>query len=167
SADGTACADPQNPVESTLLSGGAAGLIVLARNNTREDVDSDVPKNSVDDQFVASFQKKDGAEFAFDPLISLPPPGSCTVYSVASGVGGAGTLGFVPQLPAPGAALDAGPSLQVQSLAVNHAPMIPLWYAASLGSSSRTPPPSVLNPGNTVTITGRGGPDVGPFSVNT
>jgi hypothetical protein len=112
-------------------------------------------------------------EFAYNPLVGLPPVGSCSVFS-AGGIDLSGLL--EGQLPGSAQAnarvLNAGPALQVSGPRGNKT--LPRStdfngaYFNILGGAipllGPPPQPLYLDAGE-YTVTGPGGPDVGPFTA--
>ncbi len=83
SNDGTPCADALNPSARTLIKGGRLGAIVALRSSIREDIGTLSPID-VTTEFAASLASLEiGSPFAFNPFVSLPPAGTCTVYTAA------------------------------------------------------------------------------------
>jgi uncharacterized protein (TIGR03437 family) len=162
----TPCSDAHSPVQKLLLSGGNGGLMLATRWNVREDLISDPATDVSTDQFAALFQKYAGGEFAFDPLISLPPLGTCTTYTRSRDVDSVGLFGLLGQFPGLGSALDAGSSLRVQATTAPKSSTLLGYYAAFLGSTNSSTPPSVLNAGSAVSVVGTGGTGVGGFTAN-
>jgi hypothetical protein len=123
-----------------------------------------------DDEVIALFAAR-GLGTALSPLLLLPPPGTCTAYmssfqadsimpdSVASAL--------IAQLGGDG--LAAGPQLSAARGKLRRAipgeKGAPGYYRANLGSAGNNRPRArLLQPGKFV-FSGRGGVDVGPFSV--
>ena len=79
-ASGGACADAFNPLTKLPVSGGTMGIVALRREVRTEDVLIIPGVNITADQAIAYFGQYAGGEFAFDPYLNLPPPGTCTTY---------------------------------------------------------------------------------------
>lgn len=80
SSDGGACAEPGNALANQLLNSGKVGVLGFLRVNEIHSI----PRIRLDatlDYSSFSFRQEAGSPFAFNPLMSLPPAGSCTVYS--------------------------------------------------------------------------------------
>ena len=166
SADGSACSESGNALAQQLLSGGKTGLVALFRLDQQHRRGRS-PFDDVLDFGAVTFRQETGSPFAFNPLFSLPPAGSCTVY--------AGTIDFFrgdnPLLTGPslkylngGAAFSlisskgarpiAGPSLGPVQIST-----IGLSFSTYQLPTSSTP---VLDGGN-YQLSGDGGSDVGPI----
>ncbi len=171
---GAACSDPANPLSRFTVQGGKLGSVELLRFNARLQLDPTGGFTNVAADFgSATFSQQTGGPFGFDPLSSLPPVGSCSVFS-AAGINVSGLLsGQIANVPSSGRSLDAGLGLSVTGPKGTRT--IPAFtgatgnrYSALLGGSLPVPgPPSLplfLDPGS-YTVTGSGGPEVGPFSV--
>jgi hypothetical protein len=156
-SDTNSCSDPHNPASPFLRTAGKNAVMLLGRFNIREDIGFATPRDFVDDQFSAYFERTSGGEFAFDPLLSLPPIGTCSNFTR---VGGAASPSSIPFAFDPGTLLDAGPSLSVQAATVSRG-VNPKLYTAKLGASDTAASPLILNPARTITVTSSGGPDVG------
>jgi uncharacterized protein (TIGR03437 family) len=158
SADGSACADAFNPIESYVLSGGAIGEVFAVRTSTRIDIGVDLPLNFSNDNVFALARSEQGGPWAFNPLISLPPVGSCAVYNTTINQPG---NSYVLGLTQPGGTLDAGSQLSIFAPAGQvPAPLIrddPRFYAAAILSNT---------PASGYTILAPGGADVGAFATN-
>ena len=81
SADGSPCAEPDNVLASALINGGNIGLYAAARINTRHDFQVPTPRDSTVDMFGAYQAAEQQGSNNFNPMFSLPPVGSCTVYT--------------------------------------------------------------------------------------
>lgn len=108
SADGTACQEPSNLLASALINGGNIGSYGLARVNVRHDAGVQTPRDAITDLFAAFQGNEVVGPANFNPLFSLPPAGSCTVYAVAGDLVDPGVHlpGLVP--PTGTGLLDAG-----------------------------------------------------------
>jgi hypothetical protein len=177
-ARGQPCSDPQNPFAAMSAQGGKGGSVFLIRLNMQLQLEAGQP--SIDvlmDLGLAAFeQNSPQGDLGFDPLFSLPPVGTCTAYGltadISSILGGdlSGASGFQGFL---GHDLDAGPSIAVSNsrntvalehMDTNSGPYFGLLGGTlPLGDGPSLPP--FLNAG-TVTITGAGGKDVGPFRAS-
>ncbi|MBI3698234.1 MAG: choice-of-anchor D domain-containing protein [Acidobacteria bacterium] len=172
SEDGGPCSDPLNPLGAISRRGGKLGVITLARAAVRAAIAGQTLDLTLD-VGTASFSSETGGEYAYSPITSLPPLGSCTVID-ASGIDLSGLLGGqLPMLPgATPQQLNAGSPLTVTgSGGTRQIPRDPSSgaYFALLGSTlplpGQTSQPLFLNQGS-FTIAGPGGPDVGSFTAN-
>ncbi len=80
SADGSACSDLENALSKQLITGGKTGLISLFRLDQQHDLG----REKVDDVIefgTVTLRQEQAKQFAFNPLFSLPPAGSCTIYT--------------------------------------------------------------------------------------
>jgi uncharacterized protein (TIGR03437 family) len=81
SNDGSACTDALNPAAQTFIKGGRMGAFIALRSGIREDIGTLNPID-VTTEFAGSVGSVEtGSQFAFNPFISLPPAGTCTVYT--------------------------------------------------------------------------------------
>ena len=80
SSDGSACSEPGNALASQLLNSGKMGVLGLIRVNEARTTGR-FRLDATFDYSSLSFRKEAATPFSFNPLIALPPPGSCTVYS--------------------------------------------------------------------------------------
>ena len=82
SASGGPCAEPGNALASQLLNSGKMGVLGLVRVNEVRTT----PRTRIDATFdysSLSFRQEAANQFSFNPLIALPPAGSCTVYGAS------------------------------------------------------------------------------------
>jgi uncharacterized protein (TIGR03437 family) len=168
-SQGNACADP-NPTTTSYARGANIGTMVLIRRTFHVDASGNTAAEDVTvDQALGDFEKSSGADYAFDPSAALPPPGSCTVYSVTGDLSESGNV-FISggsTILDTGAVTVTGqtgtlPLMQFSSGATS-------IYATLFGSTGLLPAnlqqsPLFLNPGN-FTINGAGGKDVGAFKA--
>jgi len=167
SRDGGSCDEPGNPMGMRLKQGGKLGIVMLARSSMRQDVARASAGEVAGDYAFASFREERGGAFAFHPLISLPPAGTCTAYrmpgDLLNGAPLAGT-GAARYLDAGGAYTLSGPR---GARALNR-PRDQRLGALHLGSSvGGSPLPSTLflDPGQ-MSLSASGGADVGRFNVS-
>ncbi|HEX5227379.1 MAG TPA: hypothetical protein VFW44_06695 [Bryobacteraceae bacterium] len=111
-AKGSACSDSSNAAAASVAHGGSLGQLTLTRMAIHEDVGVNAPIDVTDDFLGFTATQQIGGEFAFAPFVSLPPPGSCTVYP---GVGDFFETTNVPQASTVSAQLDAGTQFQVNA----------------------------------------------------
>ncbi|MEO8131840.1 MAG: hypothetical protein ABI822_32400, partial [Bryobacteraceae bacterium] len=164
SVDGGPCSEAANALAKPLIAGGKTGLVALYRldqqhGRGRKQVDD------VLDFGVVTLRQEQGSSFAFNPLYSLPPAGSCTVYT-----GGVDFFsGDNPLNTAPtGKYLNGGATFSLITPRGSRAiagPRIGPVNTATLGlnfpsyfTSKRNP---VLDGGSNYQLNGDGGPDVG------
>jgi hypothetical protein len=123
------------------------------------------PGEDAGDFLIAAFLHPTSSPFFF-PLVSLPPPGACTLYNVD---GNLALTTALPGIASAGKWLDAGtptvagaPAIAAQSTAI--AP----FYDVVLGGDDPTvyTNPSVFTPPNPVNISMSGGADVGAFNIS-
>ena len=159
SADGGACSDSFNPLESYILNGGAIGEVFTVRTSTRIDIGVAAPLNFSNDNVFALLRPEPGGPWAFNPLLSLPPADSCTVYNTTLNQP---SNSYVLGLTEPAGTLNAGSQLSILAPAgpVPASPMRddPRFYAASILSTTA--------PSNAYDILAPGGADVGTFTAN-
>jgi uncharacterized protein (TIGR03437 family) len=77
---GSACASGEGSVANTFIQGGKIGLLTPLRSDIEQSAPNS-PLELVGDYLAARFGQEKGGAFAFNPLVSLPPAGSCTAYS--------------------------------------------------------------------------------------
>jgi uncharacterized protein (TIGR03437 family) len=107
-SDGSRCSDPGNPIAQSIINGGKFGAVVLARTNMHEDLGLKAPVDVTIDNAVVNLRQEKGDPFAFNPLFSYPPPGSCTVYAASVDLFSSDNL---PLTATTGKYLDAGSSM--------------------------------------------------------
>lgn len=159
SADGSACADSFNPLASYVLNGGAVGEVFGVRTSTLIDIGVDAPINFSNDNLFVLLRAEPGGAWAFNPLVSLPPVGSCAVYNTTINSPGGS---YVPGLTAPGRSLNAGSQLSIAAPSgmVPASPLRddPRFYAAPILST--------IGPASGYNISAPGGADVGAFTAS-
>ena len=172
--NGQHCQDAVNPFGGLLTNGGKTGGIILLRAGLSGQLDSSQPPVNITLDLAAGIftENKPSGEFAFSPLLSLPPIGTCVStersLDLASVLADPNSLGL-----GLGRQLDAGPALQLTgagapvSMKQADAQKTPGLYIAIGGSipiEGITLPPPFLD-GSSYTVQGNGGADVGPFSA--
>jgi hypothetical protein len=171
------CSDPQNPFAALTAVGGKTGAILLLRLGLLAELESGQPPlDLMVDLGLAAFEAIPAkGDLSFNPLLSLPPIGTCTAYTGSldlSGLLGGGLPGATTLASQP---LDAGPSIAVTGPPGTTIPLLPLdpatktgLYLGLLGGSSpleeSTLPPFLEN--GIVRIAGTGGADVGAFQAS-
>jgi uncharacterized protein (TIGR03437 family) len=166
SADGSPCSDAGNPVAALFAAGGNVGAAILSRTMLRTDVDVSQPADSSVDQALIAFVAARGNAQFFNSAMSAPPPGTCTMYSVA---GRNLTLNIPSSFGGLGNGLDAGPAIAIagtSKVSLNRSPLLPL-YADYLGTDDPYFGDSTLvfNTAAPTLISAAGGTDVGAFQV--
>jgi uncharacterized protein (TIGR03437 family) len=163
--NGNPCSDP---ISGAYTKGGKFGTVALVRRLIH--VASANPPDLIVDVGMGAFSQEAGADYSFNSLVSLPPPGACATYE------GTGNY-FVADSSF---ATPSAKGLQTGTLTVKGpSGSVPLISAADLGGANEyigllgssgvlqpgQGPAPFLNPGQ-YTITGGGGADVGGFSVS-
>jgi hypothetical protein len=169
-ADRQPCSDT-NPLSAMPRSGGKNATLVLSRLNF---TDAAKPSNNgTADIGLAIFEQlSSGGDLAFDLYASLPPRNSCTYYSNMNSVNSV----LVGGMPSTGSAsLNAGMTITIAgpkgtrgfTYADSSKKVSPyfslLGAGGSVASSGLSSDAPFLDPG-AYTISGAGGPDIGPFS---
>ena len=166
---GSNCSDPINPLQKGFVQGGNIGIISNVRYAMHEDIGVLSTVDVVSDQVFQRFSSETGGPFAFQPFISIPPPGTCTAYNFAGDL-------FVdypnPVTYAPtGRYLDAGSSVTVTgsagSVTSTQASGSPIIWGFLGGSATgyNVSPPPLLNSG-LLSLSTSGGADIGPIQGN-
>jgi len=136
-AAGAACTDSFNPAGTELRAGGRNGIVMPHRNSAATAGSFNSP-TAFDMAFVA-LQKDPGGVTYFNPAASLPPPGTCTVYSDKAFTAPASVLLFAPA----STPLDGGAALQLTTSAGSgQLPLVPDFpplYANMLGAQPTIP----------------------------
>ena len=165
SSHGSACSDPANPLEQNLLSGGNYGAVLAHRIAGTLGQFSGSPANFVFDVLGAALWNESGAPGAYNPYYSLPPRGSCTIFTAAGDL-----LGDTPLsgLQPTGHVLDAGSPLKLSGTGAP--PPLPLLAGAFFGLVGSNAPAlpvtsTVFDPGTQLTVSTPGGGDVGPLQA--
>jgi uncharacterized protein (TIGR03437 family) len=165
SQSGSACSDAA-PISQALRQGGKFGVAAFARMNAK--IYGDAPTEYSSDVALVSMRQERANPFAFNPLLTLPPAGTCTAYNVAGDVlGGADLAGIAPTGPL----LDYGTTLSLTGPRGSRP--IPRFTGSGIslvGLGGIVPNVPKLNrpmldAGNYI-LTGSGGPDVGSFRAD-
>ncbi len=165
-ADGGACSDPFNTLSLAPVKGGTMGIVMLERQTVTEDWLISPAQTIVSDQAVAYFGKYPGGEYAFNPYLALPPPGTCTVYGSSDnpeyGAGrtpaadlSAGAISVAAGTGAPMSTQSVTEGVRYDFGLFGLSPALP-------GVSAMTP---FYNPG-TYKVSAAGSADIGTFTVN-
>ena len=153
SSDGSACSDPGNPLSNAIINGGDLALAVALRSAIREDIGTKSPTDVISDNAALYLRTETGGSQAFNPVFSLPPPGSCMTLA---GAGDWFTKGAIPGT-APGGGYFKGPA----NLAITgqgSSKIVPLGSPNGLAmlkigsfvsTFAKVPSTIFLNPGNT------------------
>lgn len=166
SADGSPCSDAHNPLSAAYIKGGNIGLLTFLRASIHEDNITFKPVDVTTDTYLANTTQEKGGPAVFDPFLSEPPAGSCSVITSAGDYFAGDPL--------------AGPRTSVKTLDYG-APLqltgprgtitLPEFYTGSgsgaFGSSVSLYYPTsrlYLDPGN-YTVSGSGGPDIAKFQA--
>ncbi len=96
------CAEPSNALPTALLKGGSIASVLVARVEEHHDVGVQVTSDTTADLAASFIDREQQGPFNFNPMFSLPPPGTCTAYTSA---GNAQTL---PGMTPTSGFLDAG-----------------------------------------------------------
>ena len=160
---GSACSETANPYANKFAAGGKLGWINLFREAERTTLYG-LTVDTTKEYSSAVFRSEPGGQFAYNPLYSLPPIGTCTT---TTGPGDLFFKGNIPGTFSAGKNLEAGPSLAVgprrQPLtASTNAAFSPLgWFQTGITTFTST---LVLNPGS-INLVGNAGKDVGSFQA--
>jgi uncharacterized protein (TIGR03437 family) len=163
---GAACSDPGNPLSAAFEKGGRLGVAVLSRSTSYVDVDTATPSEVTTDLAALTLRTAPGGDLFFNPVVSMPPNGSCTSYTFR----GLSTVFSLPdsfgQL---GMELDAGPNFTVsgkRDVSVPRGASSPI-YAAPLGSNDPVFGASTLTLEDTgsTKVSTAGGAGVGAVSI--
>ncbi len=164
-SDGSSCVARADTVAKAFIQGGKIGLLAPLRSDINQDAPN-TPLNLRSDFLVARFGQEKGGASAFNPLVSLPPAGTCTAYS---GAGDWFTSASLPDI-APGVrALDAGGGTvsggaKSATYGVALSPLTLGFLGALNPANSSKPDTSLLSPGS-FNIQIAGGADVPSFKA--
>jgi uncharacterized protein (TIGR03437 family) len=161
-SDNEICPEAADPITGSLLTGGRLGSVFLLRD-IRERLEYGGKYDLSADVGLGIFSEELGGPWAFHPVYSQPPLGTCLGFASR---GGLGPQRFPPTVRV----LDAGEELTItvgaQSIPVSRDPRRENAYALTLGA--QVPEfdfQPVLDPPGLFRVEGAGGPDVGPFTV--
>ena len=171
---GEQCSDPANPFGDAFLDPGRFASLLLIRSEV--EIAVDVPESYTvrADVAVGNLREEASTPFPFQRFTSLHPMGSCTVYTGSAALSkGAG----FPFSGAGGDGLDGGGEWTVVGARGRRTVGALLEstssYGALLGGSLEIPGPIAFSFDATpyllegsYSVTGAGGPDIGPFSVD-
>lgn len=156
--EGGACVDSANPLATAFAAGKKTGLAAATRFRMRADTSVPTNRDFTGDFASVFLTQPAGMPFSYDPLVALPPPGSCSTYTATGDLlSGSGLL------RAPGRALNAGAVTATGGrgpVAVNGSTLV--------GVNGELPgianQPLFYTTGN-ATLRAAGGADVGAFEV--
>jgi len=163
--EGQACTEPSNPAGAALARGGKLGIFALVRSVLRQEVMVPQPGDVTSDTMTVQFREERGGQFAFNPMLSLPPQGTCTAFGTAGNLLGPEDS-FAALLPS-GRFLDGGTSVTVigpggarQPRAPRNGRVLVASLGGALGTYSGFPSSLFLQPGG-YQIQAGGGAEVG------
>jgi uncharacterized protein (TIGR03437 family) len=165
---GAPCTDAFNPAGSAVRTGGDNGFVSAAHFDYLDDLGPNPPGDVTQDALFAELREDPGGATSFTPEYSLPPVGTCTVYSGSAFDSVLSTLIFAPQ----SRALDGGQAFQVSSsggsASVGPVPGDSLLYGALLAENPAITglPSSFFNFPGAFTFSMPGGADVQRAQVN-
>jgi uncharacterized protein (TIGR03437 family) len=162
---GAPCSDPDNAIAPLFEKGGKVGAAILFRSMLRTDVDTSQPTDITYDAAMISLDSAPGGALFFNSALSVPPPGTCTMYLVS----GRSLFLNIPDFAGGlGSELNAGPTITVTgtsqaSLTQGVSP----FYTDYLGTNDPALGASTLvfNTTGPTSISAPGGTDVGKFQV--
>ena len=108
SADGSPCSEPNNVLSNALINGGNIGSYAAVRINVRHDAGVRTPRDSTTDLLGAYEAQEVAGAANFNPMFSLPPAGSCTVYTVIGDLISDPLAIIAGMIPPTGMPLDSG-----------------------------------------------------------
>jgi hypothetical protein len=95
--NGGTCSDTVNPLGNAIVSGGRMGMFVALRATVRQDVGVVAHIDFNTDLAGYGFYLLPAAPFGFNPAASLPPQGTCSMYTGSGDLlGGQMPYGLVP-----------------------------------------------------------------------
>jgi|HubBroStandDraft_6_1064221.scaffolds.fasta_scaffold90704_2 uncharacterized protein (TIGR03437 family) len=152
---------------SPLLGAGNFGAFVSLRVTTHEDIGTLSPVDVVGDYTGAVAYQAPASNFPFNPVLSLPPSGTCTAYSVKGDLLGGDPLPGA--VPAGGTALTLGSGFALSGpsgmqMIPNFLNTNPIQYLGGSISSNLFPSSLFLNPGS-YNLSSLTGGTIGSFSV--
>jgi len=169
---GAACSDAFNPLEQPFITGQSAGIVALQRLDQTVNVIVDTAVEPVSDYVSAGMFRSSANPYFFQPMFSLPPQGSCTIYGADNNL--ITTLIFPAEIAGSqfigSQLLDGGSTLSLSNgSSVSVPAVVPIQrYTQLLGGSGSSvfTSPLFFNPPNSVQVSGPGGSNVGAFSVS-
>lgn len=156
--DGGACTDSENALSTALAGGKKTGLAIATRVRMRADTSVPANRDFTGDFASVFLNQQAGSPFNYDPILAMPPAGTCSTYTVSGDL-----LAGASLQRSPGRTLGAG------ALTITGARgPITLSNNTLLGVSGELPGaanlPLFLSSG-AATIRGAGGADVAAFNV--
>ena len=165
--NGAACSETDNPLAKTFIKGGSLAQLTVARFSVLEDIGTTASVEAASDVFGIGMSLEKGGPFAFAPFLSLPPAGTCTVFSTASDFFTNGSLPVnstsVRPLDAGGPFTLEGPNGKVTMVSANSASATG-YLGAFAPYRPSLPNQLVLSPGS-YTMSAPGGADIKAFSA--
>jgi uncharacterized protein (TIGR03437 family) len=164
---GAPCTDPANFLGAIFRSGGNFGGAWLKHDNITANVEG-APQSYTADYGSVTLRQETGGAWAFNPYVSLPPLGTCTAYGIA---GEYPLLNDVPGLAPSVKDLNGGPALSINdpagTVSLPQGTTPPAFYSALFATSEGLPGvlSSFFTTGVSSSLSGTGGPDVGPFQA--
>jgi hypothetical protein len=164
---GTCTNDTFPDISSIAVKGGKFGEALVARAVTYEDVGVLAPQTLTADYHVSFGFAPKTQPFPFNPAVTLPPPGTCTAYTVQGDMlSGTALPGSLPAATS----LDLGPPLMITgprgAKTLNYTfTGARAGYLGGLISNNILTSSLFLDPGS-YSMTGFGGLDVGAFSTS-
>ncbi len=165
--NGAPCTDPANSLGAIFRAGGNLGGAWLKHDNITFNLQGG-PQTSVADYGAVTLRQETGGPWAFNPYVSPPPVGTCTAYGIA---GEYPFLNDVPGLAPSVKDLNGGATLSITdpagAVSLPRGTTSPIFYSALFGMSEGLPGvlSSFFTPGVSSSLSGTGGPDVGPFQA--
>lgn len=164
SSNGSSCVPSGGPVKA-FIQGGNIGLLAPLR----ADINQSAPNSPLDlrtDFLLARFGQEKGGQFAFNPLVSLPPPGTCTAYA---GTGNWFNTANLPNLAPAVRALDAGggtvtAGAKSAKYGFTYSPLTLGYLGSSNPANPQAGDTTLLSPGS-LNINISGGADVSSFKA--
>lgn len=167
--EGVNCSEMENPLVQTLIAGGRSASFVAARFSIRADQGVTQLAEGTSDVIGGFLAEQNAGPFNFNPMLSLPPAGSCTAYGIRGAVTRA-----VPVLPGAlptGRGLDAGAITirsprGTQTVAASRQSGVAMRF---LGASLQLFPQlmNLFFDGSSISLMAAGGADVGAFTATT
>jgi len=163
-SDGSSCVTSASNPAKAFIQGGKVGLLAPMRVDINQSAPSS-PRDLRTDFLAARFGQEKGGPMAFNPLVSLPPAGTCTAYA---GPGDWFISANLPNLAPSVKALDAGGGTvtaggKAGTYIAAYSPLL-LGYLGSSNPTNTAGDATLLGPGR-VKIQIAGGADVPSFNA--
>jgi len=164
-ADGSSCFQANPPLP--FITAGNYGALALVRATTHQDVGTKAAIDVTADYQTAVVMNVADSPFPFHPVLSLPPAGTCTSYSVKGDLLRGDTLtGYLTtSTPAPLASAFTLTGPRGMKMLPGVLSASPLNYLGAALSTSLIPNTLFLDPGS-YQISGTGNGSVGSFSAS-